>query len=153
MTPGAEAAWFALRLKRDFFTDRTRVLLELVAEGWLIYEGAWKGRAAYFRVDIDRLDAAHLPRELKARLVERQAFSCYEIDDLLLGHFEDLHSLWKRDLLDLGLIAEGFGWYIAKCVANSAICRYIEDEQKASPGVWGGVLALREALVGEPGSR
>ena len=124
--------------------------MELVAEDWLIYENTREDGTPlphpYFRADEGRITASSLPEVLKTRLTERKEFSCYEIDDVLLGHFEDLHSLWKRKLLDLGLIYEGFSWYIERCGDNCAIRRYIADEAKGWSDVWSGFLKLHTAL-------
>lgn len=144
------AARFALQLKNDFFTDRTRLLMELIGEDWLLYENAKNDGTPlphpYFKVDEAKITASLLPDSQKERLTKCKTFSCYEIDDLLLGHFEDLYSLWKRNLLDLGLIYEGFSWYIEQCTDNSAIRRYLADEAEDSPDIWSGVMKLREAL-------
>lgn len=145
-----DGARFALALKDDFFTDRTRILMELIDEDWLLYQNADKNGTPlaqpYFEIDEGRINASSLPAHLKSRLAERRAYSCFEIDDLVLAQFEDLHSLWSRRLLDLAWIYDGFSWYIDRTASNTAIQRYIADQEKDEKDIWAGFLALHHAL-------
>ncbi|HYM70878.1 MAG TPA: hypothetical protein VEZ44_14875 [bacterium] len=83
--------------------------------------------------------ASSLPQDLKNQLTAKRFYSCYEVDDWLLGHFEDIATLQSKGLLDAEYIKEGFSWYIGKAGANSAIMRYIADGDE---GVYGGFRSL-----------
>jgi len=105
-------AEFALRLKDEFFTEKTRILIELIDCEWLVYENVRADGTPlpypYFRVDESRIWGTCLPTSLRMRLAVPKEYSCFEIDDLLPGPFEDLCMPWKKGLLGLDLIYAGF---------------------------------------------
>jgi hypothetical protein len=48
----------------------------------------------------------------------KMGYSAFEMDDLLLGHFDDIGWYQKRSLIDLETIREMFGYYIYECYQN-----------------------------------
>jgi hypothetical protein len=54
----------------------------------------------------------------------------YELDDLLLGHFEDLGILYENKILDIHMIYEEFDWYIITCWENDDINEYIKYQRE-----------------------
>ena len=62
-------------------------------------------------------------------------FTTGEVDDLLLGNFEEIGAYREKKLLDDKTIYETFGYYIQLCRKNTQLTRYIhlireEDTQK-----------------------
>ena len=66
----------------------------------------------------------------------RQAYSTYEIDDLILGPLEDLGSLEaaKEKLVSFDLIYDFFSWYICRIWGNEEIQRYVRDARSERKG-------------------
>jgi hypothetical protein len=52
------------------------------------------------------------------------------MDDLLLGHFEDIGWYESRKLIDLETISEMFGYHISECFKNDEIQKYLQNEYK-----------------------
>jgi hypothetical protein len=57
-------------------------------------------------------------------------YSSYEIDELLLGHFEDLGLFYRKKLMDIEFICSGFSYYIEEIHENDEIKKYIEWSKK-----------------------
>jgi hypothetical protein len=55
-------------------------------------------------------------------------YSAFEIDDLLLGHFEDLGWYVKNDWVNLKTVSQGFGYYVQQCFDNIAIKHYLQHK-------------------------
>lgn len=85
------SADFILRLKKDFFQEETRTLIHLFDSDFLKYTE--RGKEAFFQVEEARIAGSGLPQDLKERLLKKKVYSAYDVDDLLLGHFEDLGML------------------------------------------------------------
>ena len=59
---------------------------------------------------------------------EKTGYSAFEIDDLLLGHLDDIGWYESRKLIDMETIREMFGYYIYKCYENKEIQKYLQDD-------------------------
>jgi hypothetical protein len=81
----------------------------------------------YFIVLEERI--AELPEEIKKELLNKRFYTVYEIDDILLGHFEDIGIFEQSGILDNKMIYEEFAWYIETIYKNREIQRYIEHER------------------------
>src|SRR5207302_8643396 len=123
------SADFILRFKRDFFRGKTRTIVTLLGNDWLKfverYDDGKEAEIPFFRIDKAAINASGLPGKIKERLVEYEAYTAYEIDDLLLGHFEDLALLLNAGTLDMKMIDKMFGWYIKLAWENGEIRKYI----------------------------
>jgi len=121
-----------LRLSMRFF-DRpdTRIFISLIDGDYLVFESRDPAWHSYFRVNEEEIRASAVHDEIKAQLLNRRAFSCYEMDDLL-GQFEDLGDLYKHKTLNLSQISNAFGWHLESAWNNTAIHQYIES-QRAQP--------------------
>ena len=125
-----ETADFALRFKRDFFTDKTRDLVMLCDNDLL--EFIEKGDDACFKVlkEKQRIDQpCDVINFLSAK--ERDYYSTYEIDDFLLTHLEDLGTFETKKVLDIDYIYEGFSWYLVTAFENEAVKQYIKWVRKS----------------------
>ncbi|MGA7631552.1 MAG: hypothetical protein WCB11_12340 [Terriglobales bacterium] len=82
-------------------------------------------RLPYFRIKKNVADQLHgvVPVEDK-----RTGYSAFEIDDLLLGCFDDLGWYHKRGLIDTETIKHAFGYYICESYENDQVKRYLADD-------------------------
>jgi hypothetical protein len=80
------SAEFIYKLKKIFFTKEARNLMTLIELDALKYVNDEK--LPYFIVLEERI--AELPEEIKKELLNKRFYTVYEIDDILLGHFEDI---------------------------------------------------------------
>jgi hypothetical protein len=121
----ANSAEFIHKLKRDFFTKEARNLMTLIELDALKYVNNEK--LPYFIVLEERI--ASLPGEIKKELLNKMLYTAYEIDDILLGHFEDIGIFEENGILDIKMIYEEFSWYIETVYKNYEIQRYLKNER------------------------
>jgi len=127
------SADFVHRIDNDFFTGETRRLLSLVDCGALEFRqnGAVEsseevGSQPYFEVNQNTLDKTNLPDDLKQWLAKKRYYSAWEVDDLLLGHFDNLGMLEQRGIVDFQLVYDEFSWYIETAWKDEHIREYIK---------------------------
>jgi hypothetical protein len=123
------------KLKRDFFTDPVRILFQLVDHGWLTLRRGTKD-LAYFSVEMKDIDDSGLPAELKQTLKQKPFYSEYEIDDVLLGHFEDMGMLVEKGVLAFDMVYEMFSYYIETVFENRQIEMYMNGQRRGDPGLY-----------------
>ena len=124
---------FAKRFLDTFFVPETRTLFALLMNSALefdvleIKDGAGKviDRLPYLRV---KKDVAEQLRGIVPVDKERSGYSAFEVDDLLLGFFDDLGWYRKQGLIDLKTIKQAFGYYICVSRENEQLKRYLADE-------------------------
>lgn len=130
---------FIHKLKNDFFREETRILIDHVVEGRLIYreisgedsegtdsESEPDIEMAYFQVDKERILPA-FPDDLKRQLLKKEYYLEVEVDDFLLGHFEDIGLFEETGLIDTIMAFEEFSYYVIKTFENEEIRDYIGD--------------------------
>lgn len=98
---------FIHKFKHDFFTSDTRKLFMKVDLGQIKF--IENGKPPYFK---DTTNQEHI--------------TTYEIDDLLLGHLEDLGTFEKNGVIDIDMLYELFDYYISKSWKNEEIKNYME---------------------------
>lgn len=118
---------FAHRFKNDFFTEETRHLFMLFEYELLTLKKesfkSDKPKLAYFEIECTKYDSKSA--FLLSLIEMKPRYTSCEIDDLLLGHFEDLGLFLKKGLLDIETIYEGFSYYIKTIHENDQIDNYI----------------------------
>lgn len=124
------SADFIHRLDNDFFTYKTRKLVSLIVCGALEFCPNGEGEQPYFKVDLSKLDKTNLPKELKQSLGRRTHYSAFEVDDSLLGLFENVGMLERRGIVDFQMVFDVFGWYLQEAWNNDHIREYIISERK-----------------------
>jgi hypothetical protein len=128
------SADFLHRFKIDFFNDKTRLLIVLIEYDCLKYLKPIEDGIPYFEISLDSIKDTKTKDETRKKLEEiMNAISiidAYEIDDLLLGHFEDMGILRKKKILEIEMIYEAFSSYIEICWENEAIKQYIKGERE-----------------------
>lgn len=112
---------FNHRFRERFFSQETRDLIFLLDSKLLSFEeGSDETRKAdKFIVNIKALD-----RDLK-RIAKISVYTAPEIDDLLLGHFEDIGFFERRGVVDISFVYESFSEYILLCWKNKTIQQYL----------------------------
>jgi hypothetical protein len=121
------SADFIHKFKIDFFTEDTRKLIMLVDKKCLIFKNDF---IPYFEVRIDRFPDEIKSVEVIKSATDKKIYTGYEVDDFLLGHFEDLGILRSKGIIDIDMIYESFDWYIEKAWENEEIQKYIEVLKK-----------------------
>ena len=118
---------FDQRFKDDFFKKETQQLFMLFQYNLLVFKiepvTGDDYKFPYFELDRKKIDAnpiysMYLPEN-------KYRFSSYEIDNLLLGHFEDLGLFYKKKLMNIEFIYSGFSYYIEEIYENDEIKKYI----------------------------
>jgi hypothetical protein len=124
---------FAKRFMDTFFTPETRALFTLLMNSALEFEVLQiKDSAGEV---IDRLPYLRIKKDVAGQLGgivlmenERNGYSSFEVDDLLLGFFDDLGWYEKKGLIDLKTIKQAFGYYICESYENEQVKLYLADE-------------------------
>ncbi len=114
------SADFIHRLKNDFFNKETR-------EIYFLFE------KDYFRYDEENeiFEVVKIDDKTKAELgITRKFFTIYEVDDFLLGDIYDLGLFEQKRIIDIDLVYEEFGYYIATVWENKAIRYYIHNQRE-----------------------
>ncbi len=129
-----ESASFVLDIKKEFFRLETRILVQLLDEDLLEFVPSTPERSGHFRVKQDGLHRLGTPNDDERHVPIPHRYSLYEVDDLLLGHFEDLGLLYRMGIVELEMIYGMFSWYIELAWENGAIRHYIAAERARPDG-------------------
>ncbi|HWQ60432.1 MAG TPA: hypothetical protein VN420_04820 [Candidatus Fimivivens sp.] len=114
------SADFIHRLKNDFFGKETRELFFLFEKDYLRYD---EENEVFEVVKIDEKTKSELG-------ITRKFFTIYEVDDFILGDVYDLGLFEQKRIVDIDMVYEEFGYYIATVWENKAIRYYIENQRK-----------------------
>jgi len=120
---------FAHRMKKDFFNESQRNILFLFnndllefklftnsdSSVYFPYFSLNKERVKYFQNDSIKL----LPNV-------KDSYTTYEIEDLILNHFEDLNLYRKNGLIDDEYLYNGYTWYVESMYENKQIVKLLE---------------------------
>jgi len=120
------SADFIHKLKNDFFKGETRNLITLIDLDALKF--VENDNMQYFEIIEEKLK--DFPEEIVNQLTQKKFYTPYEIDDLLLGHFEDVGLFEQKGILDIEMVYEEFEWYIRTAFENCEIKKYIEYSRK-----------------------
>ena len=125
---------FIHRFTQGFFNGEARDLIMLLDYDCLRFriKAIDCGDYPYFEIIPSELNEV---RDDKSRRI----YTAYEIDDLILGRFEDIAYYEKKGMIDIQMVYEGFGWYIKTIWENTAILEYIAwQRNEAGPDVYDG---------------
>jgi len=123
------SADFIHRLKNDYFRKPTRKLFHLIDRDCIIFNknsSSCEVDDSFFEVNKDKVISSSLPDEIKQDLLTKIVYSTYEIDDLLLGHFEDVGLFEKTNVVDISMVYEEFDYYLYTTHRNKQIEKYLE---------------------------
>ena len=127
-----EIAKFNLDFQNGFFTTETRNLLILFDANALTFVNKkidGNNEDVYFQLDRDNIKKYKSIKSIKPGDI-KSIYSAYEIDDLLLGNFEEISLFYEQGLLDMKSIYAGFDWYIETVYKNKEIQKYIDWQRK-----------------------
>jgi hypothetical protein len=143
---------FILKMKRDFFQEETRRLMHFVTEDWIEFVDV-KG-SEHFRVKEEEVKGSELHAGIKDWLLKVRAYSAFDVDDMLLGHFEDLAMLWDDHVLNINMIHKMFSGYIETVWQNCEVQRYIRNQRNnVSPDIYEGFERLYDECRRFPQTR
>jgi len=128
----SRAADFIYRLKRDFFIEKTQAIIFFIDEDILSFQTSSDDPDyVYFQIDKEKLKSLPGVQSIKQYAKKNEyTISAFEIDDLILGHFEDLGLFKKKKIISIEFIYESFDWYIQLVHENCAIQKYITWQRK-----------------------
>jgi hypothetical protein len=122
---------FGKRFADSFFTTETRELFTLLMNSALkfqvmdIFDKDGK-KIDYLPIfTIDREVARQLEIVVKVEST-RTAYSAFDMDDLLLGHFDDIGWYENEKLMDRGAIQGTFGYYVTTAYKNEEVQKYLK---------------------------
>jgi hypothetical protein len=132
------SADFIHRFKKDFFTEETRTLIHLIDSGYIEFVDEHKDceRISFFKINEEKIKNSGLPDEIVTRLTKKKVYSTYEIDDLLLGDFEDVGFLENKGLVDIEMVYNEFSWYVSVVFENPEIQAYLKSQVEESPDIY-----------------
>lgn len=128
---------FIKKFSNEFFSETTRDVLMLLDYNALNFrikeieygENIPSKPFPYFLINEEVTKQLEIEPEKLKRLLDRKTYSAFEIDDCLLGYFEDMGSFEKYGLLDIDHVYDYFDWYIENCWNNGEIKKYIEQQR------------------------
>jgi hypothetical protein len=112
------SADFIHKFKVDFFSSKdTRDLFTLIENQCIRFR---ESPIDHFRVfNLSSLGPL-------GKQITRKLFSTYEIDDFLLGHFEDLGLYEQKGIVDIEMVYELFDTYLERSWESEQIQKYIQ---------------------------
>ena len=130
---------FLHRFTQDFFSYKTRNLLMLFDYNLLKFKMKKldNGEYPFFELDTAMIADIGIIDE-KDRAHTKTFYSAYDIDDDLLGFFEDIGNYVKDNLLDINMVYEIFSWYIITIWENQDIQQYIRWQRSDGEDIWSG---------------
>ncbi len=131
---------FIYKFTDGFFNQECRSLILLFEYDLLTFEIKKVNDQEFpcFKLDDKKLkDLEGIDGKLKDNF--KPIYTMYDIDDKLLGHFEDLGNYERKGLLDIQMVYEGFSYYIKSTWENEEIKKYIKWEKAAAQDMWTGV--------------
>lgn len=122
---------FTHRLTNDFFNEKTNELIMMFENGLLefriekIVNGRDEDKIYLFELSQDKLEANPYLLEFLLN-PNRKRYSSYEIDDNLLGHFENIGIFESQHQLTIDYVYDEFSYYIELVHENEEIKKYRE---------------------------
>jgi hypothetical protein len=123
---------FINRFTKDFFNESAQEIILLLDYSALKF----KESEIEYGKDIPRREWPYfliekdIAGQFKPKMTsQREMYTAFELDDDLLGHFDDLGTFEKRGILDISLIYDVFSYYIELVWENEEIQKYIKWQQ------------------------
>ena len=159
---GVAIAWYELDQNRkisradfikkfvdSFFTEETRTFFTLLQNQALVFDE--KKITDENNKEIDHLPYVKIKKQITEQLngivkidPDKTGYSAFEIDDFLLGYFDDIQLYRRKGLIDFIMIEQTFGYYITEAYNNPEIKAYLEH--KDNKGRYGDFKLLAQEL-------
>ncbi|MGA2150740.1 MAG: hypothetical protein ABSG48_01095 [Geobacteraceae bacterium] len=129
---------FIERFARNFFGEKTRRILMLLDYNALefhvddidIENGGELKPFPYFKIKESIVKRMKIDSQEMESILEKGIYSSFEIDDFLLGYFEEIGSFEQQKRLDIEDVYNNFAWYLDKCWNNPEIKKYVEQQRQ-----------------------
>jgi hypothetical protein len=127
---------FIKRFNDSFFTPETRQLITLLSNSALKFEILYITNPN--GVIIDRLPYLKIIKSITRQLIGagliqvedwRNGYNAFEIDDLILGHLDDVGGFVKSGLIDLDNAYETFSYYVNDLLTKDSPLRSMLDDE------------------------
>jgi hypothetical protein len=124
---------FTKRFIDSFFVEDSRTLFTLLLNSALEF--------AVRKIEvggdkIDELPYLRIKKEIADQLAgivplnpDKTGYSAFEVDDFLLGHFEDVGWYARRKLMDLNAAYQSFGFYVVATVEHTEMRKFLDDQR------------------------
>jgi hypothetical protein len=130
---------FLNQFKNSFFTDQERIFMLLVEKEYLKFES----EEGVFR----NIATKQFKEKFKEiAFLQRAFYLTQEIDDFLLGHFEDAALLESKGVIDLEDADQNFEYYLSTIFENVEIKEYIKWAREDDRGIYSKSEALYHKL-------
>ena len=136
---------FIHKLKNDFFKEETRRLFHLIEHDYIFFRESMgdydkckqieniceqhksgEAKEYFFEVNTEKIKHSGLPSKIQEDLLSKPVYSSFELDDLMLGHFEDVGLFEERGIIDIKMVYEEFSWYLKATFDNCQIQKYLD---------------------------
>ena len=124
---------FTKRFIDSFFVEDSRTLFTL------LLNSALKFAVRKIEVggdEIDELPYLRIRKEIIEQVTgivpfdpAKTGYSAFEVDDFLLGHFEDVGWYARRKLIDLKTAFQSFGYYVIATVEHTEMQKFLEHQR------------------------
>ena len=126
---------FLKKFDTEFFNEKTKFFMLLIDYNALVFkikeiaygEDIPTKSLPYFLVDFKIAKQLELHKG-EANLQEY--YTGFDIDDCLLGYFENIGCYEKDRLISIQGVYDNFDWYIQKVWTNSAIISYVSNQRE-----------------------
>jgi len=123
---------FTFRFIESFFTSETRTLFLLLLNSALTFDvieilrsDGTKDRLPFLKIDQDVVKQLN---GIVTLTPGKTGYSSFEVDDLLLGHFESLGWYVRKKLIDFDAAYSSFSYYLMAAYEHCEIRKYLADE-------------------------
>jgi hypothetical protein len=124
---------FTKRFIDSFFVADTRSLFTLLLNSALEFD---LRKIVINGREIDELPYLRIKKEIGEQLtgivpfdLTKVGYSAFELDDFLLGHFEDVGWYVRRKLMNLKAAYQSFGYYVIATVEHPEIEKYLAHQR------------------------
>jgi len=130
---------FINKFNKDFFNKETQKLILLLSYNALEFKvaeieyGDDSPSVPYPYFEVKQEVIQQFPHTGNDENVFQEKYSGFEMDDLLLGYFEEIGCFEKDNLIGIRGVYDGFDWYIQLAWDNSSIKEYIRHTRDEEP--------------------
>jgi hypothetical protein len=129
---------FTKRFIDSFFVEDSRTLFTLLLNSALEFAVR---QIEVGGDEIDTLPYLGIKKDIADQLTgivplnpDKTGYSAFEVDDFLLGHFEDVGWYVRRKLMDLRAADQSFGYYVIATVEHSEMRKFLDHQRSKEFG-------------------
>jgi hypothetical protein len=129
---------FTKRFIDSFFVEDSRTLFTLLLNSALEFAVR---KIEVGGDEIDELPYLRIKKEIADQLTgivpfnpDKTGYSAFEVDDFLLGHFEDVGWYVQQKLMNLKSADQSFGYYVIATVEHSEMGKFLDHQRSKEFG-------------------